>query len=155
MDSTHTGNLTLPVCRSLPYCRGAGGSVRGSGPTAGQSGRSQVWAVIHHSPTSYLCCCFSRDAGWKRKKTKGSEFGSWCWHGWLGVGAGWCILHFELLTVTLRQHTCVGEWEPATPKENEKKACYIYFFQTTIYLICVFGHNRWNESYILFFSFSP
>lgn len=29
------------------------------------------------------------------------------------------ILHFELLTVTFRQHTCVGEWKPATPKQRE------------------------------------
>lgn len=29
------------------------------------------------------------------------------------------ILHSELLIVALRQHTCIGEWEPATPEKNE------------------------------------
>lgn len=30
-----------------------------------------------------------------------------------------CILHFELLTVTLRQHARVGEGEPATPEKSK------------------------------------
>lgn len=29
------------------------------------------------------------------------------------------ILHSELVTVTLRQHARVGEWEPATPGKRE------------------------------------
>lgn len=55
----------LPVCQSLPCCRGVGGSVRGSVPAAGRSGRSRVWAAIRRSPTSCPCCYFSRGVGWK------------------------------------------------------------------------------------------
>lgn len=31
------------------------------------------------------------------------------------------LLHFELLAVTLRQHTCVGERKPATPEKKEDR----------------------------------
>lgn len=117
----------LPVCQSLPCCRGVGGSVRGSAPAAGRSGRSRVWAAIRRSPTSCPCCYFSRGVGWKGcggggHRYSGHELTASTHKNVRGKQKS-DVLHFELLTVALGQHTCVGEWEPATPgrKNNKKK----------------------------------
>lgn len=67
----HMLKLYPPVCQSLPCCRGVGGSVRGSAPAAGRSGRSQVWAASRRSPTSSLCCCSYRGAGWEGRRNNG------------------------------------------------------------------------------------
>lgn len=120
--TTHVG-LDLPVCQSLPCYKGVGGSVLGSVPAVGPSGRSQVWAVIHRSPTSSLCCYFSHGANWGSREDKGLRreliWGSDTLLGICVRGKKGNILHSELLIVTLREHTCVGEWEPATPEKGE------------------------------------
>lgn len=115
-DTTHV-QFYLPVCQSLPCCRDVGGSVLGSVPAVGQSGHSQVWAVMHHSPTSSLCCYFSHDASWEGKKTKGLRL-RFIKSTQLAMEKRY-ILHFELVAVAFRQHTCVGEREPATPKKSK------------------------------------
>lgn len=62
------------------------------------------------------------------------------------------ILHFELLAVALRQHTCVGEWEPATPEKSEDHVQLIFYIHCTYmwdkYLSNLtdgFRQNRINE----------
>lgn len=41
------------------------------------------------------------------------------------------ILHFELLIVALREHTCVGKWEPAAPEKSDDRVKLILYISST------------------------
>lgn len=154
------------MCQSLPCYRAVGGSVLGSVPAAGRSGHSQVWAVIHRSPTSSLCCYFCHGANWGGREDEGLRRGlvwaySHCW-GIICVEKKCDILHSELVIVAVREHTCVGEWEPATPEKGEDLMNHIFcFFCTGMSEGIFIPLTVWNlaeenkNAHILFFSFSP
>lgn len=132
-EACHTVGAWAGLCEALGQQPGSQAVVR-----CGQ------WSIILQQVTRAAAFPMmqAEREGKQRAQSLAHDVDTGYW-GWVG-GGWWCILHFELLTVALGQHACVGEWEPATPKENKKSLCYIYFFQTNIYLICVFRHDRWN-----------
>lgn len=123
-EACHTVGAWAGLCEALGQQPGSQAVVR-----CGQ------WSIILQQVTCAAAFpMMQAERGGKQRAQSLShdvDTGYWGW-------VEWCILHFQLLAVTLGQHTCVGEWEPATPKEN-KKAYVTFTFSRQTFTWSVFS----------------